>query len=154
MKRKMGEALGASEGPRPRQRKRAKTYQTVMHVNNMLLGAADVRLAHFKPRVNDEGEFMDCPFTLPSLSISPDAGPDNMCMMHFLGYKAGLNVTFDFDLSHSLQNASKQAPRSSFFLRLALELQGPQSLHWLRVVSGVRSPCAAPLIYKLSCGRS
>jgi hypothetical protein len=35
-----------------------------------------------------------------------------VCVLHYLTYKRGANIQWDFDLSHHLNNSSKQAIRT------------------------------------------
>ena len=114
-KRKLGQLDHAEEKAcQPKRRKRLKTFQMLHFVDNMLRQSAGMQLSTFKPpRDEATGELVGCPFDWPRLSLAPDAGPDMTAADHFMSYQLGLNVDVSYDVSHWLQNCSKQSLRMS-----------------------------------------
>jgi len=108
-KRKFG--LGATKTAslwRPAKRRRMKTYQCVMQLNNMLKTSAGVTLAHFKGPSEAEMSEISA-FDWNHLDVAPDQGPDMVCMDFFLCFCVGLNMTFNYDIDHATSNSGKQA---------------------------------------------
>lgn len=112
VKRKLGQGGKESAPPRAPKRRRLKSYVTLMQIDNMLRGNADKCLADFHIAPGPTGCLPD-PFTWPSLNLSPDSGPDMVCLAHFLAYAKGLNINADFDLCHSSSNSAKNALKRS-----------------------------------------
>ena len=91
--------------PPKRQRKRCKTYTTMMCLNNQLLQSGFGSLASLLPERDEAGKLVN-PMAWKHLNISSDMGPDQICMIGFLIYAKLLNVNEDFDGSHTGHNAS------------------------------------------------
>ena len=49
----------------------------------------------------------------PWLQMSPDSGPDMVCMFHFLVYCLGLCISFNWDPAHMWKNCGKQILKRS-----------------------------------------
>ncbi len=120
VKRKLsGELEKTTEKP-PKKRRRLKTYSTIMSIDSMLRGTCCTQLSNFIVPKTPEGEFCadSDPFTWPVLSVATDSGPDCTAAAHFLLYSRGCCLQWEFDLSHSLNNATKLALKCAFsFLR-------------------------------------
>ena len=122
MKRKEGELLSRGDAnPAPKKRRRTKAFQMCMMIDNMLKVSCDTNLAAFAIPKDKDGRYLGDPFLWPSLSMSPDSGADMVACDAFLSYERDINFQCDFDLSHSLNNASKGALRTP----LAVETSGP-----------------------------
>ena len=80
-----------------------------MHLNNMVSSATGgtKTLATYRIEKDADGRYPD-PFGWPCLSLCPDRGPDNVCMVSFLE-SIGLNVQADFDIEHDGHNSGKSA---------------------------------------------
>ena len=117
VKRKRG--LDTKEGggapPMPKKRRRVKTVQSIMMLDNILRHTCSSQLSKFKvPRGPDDVGMGD-PFSWPLLNLSTDQGPD--CVAgDMMSYKLQLNLNVDYDWSRLLQNAAKQALRRFCFL--------------------------------------
>ena len=89
VKRKLGDILqdGNDKGSAIKRRKRVKSFQMVMMLDNLLRGTCGSQLSKFKiPRSESTGKYVGDPFKWPLLTISSDAGPDMTCLDHFLSY--------------------------------------------------------------------
>ena len=75
-----------------------------MQLNNMLEVSAGVNLSYFS--IPEEGVSA---YDWPSLQISPDMGPDMVCMEHAFNYLKALNITYNYDIDHATSNTGKQA---------------------------------------------
>ena len=86
VKRKIGEAMTREESLHLPQRKRTKTYLSIMNVNNILRLHAKKSLANYhKPR-NADGSFVDKDyFGWEQLHMIVDCDSPNVCMDHFFG---------------------------------------------------------------------
>lgn len=77
-KRKMG--IATIEKPAPqRKRRRVKTYQAIMSVNNMLEQMCGVNIGHFFGQATPSGQFSN-PFSWPHLNLACDQGADMMAL--------------------------------------------------------------------------
>ena len=85
-KRKAGQSIPDNEVGPVKEKRRLKTFQTVMHIDNMIKVATNNRLglADFQQVPNADGNFEKCPFEWKVLSLAPDRGPDNVCCDSFL----------------------------------------------------------------------
>ena len=73
----------------------------------MLAQGSERRLWHYKIPIDENGVFLLCPYKWPFLNLSPDMGPDMVCMDHVLQYKLRLNINTDYDPSHQLHNQTR-----------------------------------------------
>ena len=98
---------------KPKKRRRAKTYQAIMQINNMLKVSGGVNLATFsKPKVGADGRRIS-PFLWRHLDLAPDMGPDMVSTDHALCYHKLLNVSCSYDIDHSTSCTGKQALKKS-----------------------------------------
>lgn len=127
MKRKLGDHFDAeSSATKVRERKRQKTYQTIMHINNMIKSSTGLQLNDFVvPRDETTGQLQGNPFDWRHSNLAPDMGPDNVCLDHFLTYKVGMNLSIDYDVSHNLANCTKQALKTAPLLLCFLVVGSP-----------------------------
>ena len=105
VKRKLGQTPMDKIKPEPK-RRRGKTYQMVMQMDNMLRGI-NKKLADFHIGCVDGKYSIEDPFQWPSLNMSPDRGADMVCADHFLSYDKNLNLTCDYDPSHDAKNVGR-----------------------------------------------
>ena len=89
-------------------RRRLKTFQCIMQLNNMLELSAGVSLSHFLP-----GESCESAYDQPHLDLCPDMGPDMVCLDHALTYYKQLNITCHYDIDHATSNTGKCALKQS-----------------------------------------
>ncbi len=106
--------IGKCEG-QVKKRRRVKSYITMMLLDNALRMSADQSLVDFIPAKNAAGEYATEPFHWKHLSVSTDSGPDCVAVAHFLAYSKGLNLQWDFDASHLVNNSCKCALRLACF---------------------------------------
>ena len=113
VKRKLGlQGPKRANPPRVAKRRRVKSFLTGMQIDNMLRGSTDTTLADYVIQPDASGS-LPSPWVWRSLNLSPDMGPDMVCLYHFLAYDKLLNINADFDLSHASQNSSKAALKSA-----------------------------------------
>ncbi len=86
-----------------RKRRRIKTFQSIMSLHNMLLGATGHGLERYQIHKDELGRYPS-PWTWPHLNAATDQGPNMVCMDGFLGYKMKLNYTSDWDPDHGSQH--------------------------------------------------
>ena len=80
-------------------RKRTKSYQVELHINNMLKISCGVELNKFVIK-KVAGEWPPNPFEWASLNLATDQGPDMVCSSSHLTHKKKLNIHFDWDIAH------------------------------------------------------
>lgn len=102
-KRKKGIDTGNEKAEPCRKRRRVKTLQTILSVNNMLEQCCGVGLDHFVPKKGANGK-LPSPFDWPHANLATDQGSDNICMDHFWGYQLQANVHTDWDTTHGAHN--------------------------------------------------
>ena len=91
-----------------RKRRRTKTYNTRMQIQNILRFAGiTTGLQSFIPRRDEAGNYIDDPLTWAHLNITSDMGPDLVCAFHLLCYCLGVAINDDWDCSHSSHNGSR-----------------------------------------------
>lgn len=133
VKRKLGSTdLDPSEAKAPPKRRRVKSYVSLMLLNNQLQHSAGVDLITFIPEKDSDGRFVQDPFTWRGLSVCTDSGPDMVATCFFLIFKKGLNLQWDFDMSHWLNNTMK----------LSLKFPGQASSAPKRVRCFSETPCS------------
>ena len=115
--RKMSAAMAAKKAGvpidaaalKPRKKlQRTKTYVAMQNLNNIVYQASGSSLDRYQIIPNSEG-VLPSPFSWPHLSVASDRGPDCVCMDHAFRFKFGLNITTEWDLSHSTHNSCKAA---------------------------------------------
>lgn len=104
-KRKYGSLKARGIKP-PRKKRRVKAMLTGFLLNNMVRQYTGKTLLHYKIVKGKDGKYPD-PFTWPSINLSPDMGPDEVCFDSWAVYCASLNSNADYDLCHGLKNAGK-----------------------------------------------
>ena len=107
VKRKLGQTTTNETAPSgPPKRRRTKSYQMIMQIDNMLRGLGK-DITEFHIPKDAEGNWLGDPFEWPAMGILPDRGSDMVCTDHFLGYEASINCACDYDPSHDGKNVGK-----------------------------------------------
>ena len=87
-------------------RRRAKTYEVMMQVDNYLDFLCESNLSEFVISADANGQLPN-PFTWPSLHMAPDRGPDMSCLDHCLSYDKMVNLSVDYDPPHESKNGGR-----------------------------------------------
>ena len=87
-------------------RRRTKTYEVMMQLDNYLDFLTGSSLADFQIKEDDNGDLPD-PYTWPVIHMAPDRGPDMNCLDHALSYEKQVNLSVDYDPPHESKNGGR-----------------------------------------------
>ena len=131
VKRRIGQCPTREETLQLPKRKRAKTYCTIMAMNNLLRLHAKKDWTNYHIKCLDDGTYEPAdPFTWEHFAAIIDADSCNVCTDHFLGYEKSMNITWDYDMSHIGKAAGRGAMKdTAMWKHQVLMVAGQNCVH-------------------------